>query len=92
MSRCAVCKAEAEWAWQPFGPDSIEPTAATLGSHYRGFPAIKLCDVCLRDAAQNGFEFMYKGQRYIIKDKWPVEVPEYVSDALLWLEDQPRGE
>lgn len=43
--RCQVCKAdEALWARQYIGEDT--PTYTTLGSHYRGFPVVKVCDKC----------------------------------------------
>lgn len=56
MKRCQVCRdrrprpeqAEvAEWAWQPLGPgEKVAETFATLGSFYRGFPVINVCDSC----------------------------------------------
>lgn len=47
MVKCQLCrKEEAIWAWQPFGPDSDSRSFASLGSHYRGFPVIKICDTC----------------------------------------------
>jgi hypothetical protein len=47
---CELCVREgraktndAAWAWQPFGPDK-QPSYTLLGSHYRGFQVIKICD------------------------------------------------
>jgi hypothetical protein len=41
------CENEAEYAWQPFGPDSSPiGTFTMLGWHYRGFPTLKLCGDC----------------------------------------------
>lgn len=43
------CRDFAVWGWQPFGPDfDNRLTFTTLGSHYRGFPVIKVCDECKR--------------------------------------------
>lgn len=45
MAKCQVCKKnEAIWAAQFIGEDV--PTFSTLGSHYRGFPVVKVCDIC----------------------------------------------
>jgi hypothetical protein len=36
---------ESEWSMQPLGPD--EKVTFTLpGSHYRGFPVVRVCEVC----------------------------------------------
>jgi hypothetical protein len=41
--KCQVCKQEqAEWAWQPFGPNETPDSYTLIGSHYRGFPVIKV--------------------------------------------------
>ena len=55
MKKCERCKrmnketiGEALWAWQPFGPDE-QPSYSLLGSHYRGFPVIKICDDCKKE-------------------------------------------
>lgn len=89
MSKCQCCECDdATYAYQPFGPDESPHTAMTeLGSHYRGFPVIKVCSVC-HDAIRKGtpMEFTYKGKRYIASRNEVLEVPEYVSDALLWWE------
>jgi hypothetical protein len=44
--KCKICKREeAIWACQPYGPDN-GMTFTTLGSHYRGFYMLPLCDEC----------------------------------------------
>lgn len=50
--RCEMCAAfgrppseDAIWAYQPNGPDE-HPTYTTLGSHYRGFTMLAVCDNC----------------------------------------------
>lgn len=69
--QCQTCqyknKQEAVWACQPFGPDE-GLVFTTLGNHYRGFPIIKVCDLCKR-IMQRGYPakyFTYKGIRYAI--------------------------
>jgi len=86
MSKCRVCKlSEAEWAWQPFGPDEGIGSFALLGNHYRGFPVVKICEQC-KDDIQAGLpmEFEYKGTRYIAGDDEVLAVPGYVGDPLHW--------
>lgn len=90
--KCAVCNENVEsvWSWQPFGPDD-PPGSFTLPSfHYRGFPVIKVCASC-KEEIQRGCapEFTYLDQRYIMGTDGPHAVPNYVSDALAWLEAQP---
>ncbi len=91
MTKCAICKTEeAIWAWQPFGPDP-DPvgTFAGLGNHYRGFPVIKVCELCRIEIRKDGthVEFDHKGTHYIMDADGPQAVPAYVADALLWLEE-----
>lgn len=46
---CQCCKTrgmEAQWAWQPLGPDERAASFTTLGNHYRGFPVVKVCGAC----------------------------------------------
>lgn len=67
MSKCQLCRAPAVWAWQPFGPDENPLSFATLGSHYRGFAVVKICEGC-KARLQSGkekIEFTHKGERYI---------------------------
>lgn len=45
MATCQICKTnEAIWAAQYIEGD--EPTFSFLGSHYRGFKMVKVCDEC----------------------------------------------
>lgn len=45
MAKCQVCKQnKAAWAAQ-FIEENI-PTFSLLGSHYRGFAVVKVCDTC----------------------------------------------
>jgi hypothetical protein len=52
--------------WQPFGPsDDPRRDFAHPGWHYRGFPAIPVCDPCAaRIAAQADVTFLYAKTRY----------------------------
>lgn len=64
--KCKVCKKqEAIWAWQPFGPDECIDSFVVLGSHYRGFPIVKICNDC-KFKWQQGWPltFTYKGVQY----------------------------
>lgn len=70
--KCQVCKkAPAEWAWQPWGPDESPLSFALLGSHYRGYPVVKVCGFCKREAIENAkdrgepVQFQFKGQEYV---------------------------
>jgi hypothetical protein len=65
--KCAVCnEKQAEWSWQPWGPDEDHKQAFMLpGSHYRGFSVVKVCDCC-KERIQNGeaVEVKYRGKAY----------------------------
>lgn len=65
--KCQACKEqEVVWAWQPFGPDEKPNCYTLLGSHYRGFPVIKVCDSC-KTAFETGdfpVTFAYKGRQF----------------------------
>ena len=66
MDKCHVCQNNvAEWAWQPFGPSEDADCFTALGSHYRGFPVIKICDDC-KQRYQSGepLVFVYRGLWY----------------------------
>lgn len=68
MSKCQGCKQEgAEWAWQPFGPGE-KATFCFLGSHYRGFPVIKVGDKCKESIEAGRYSFEYRGEAYIVQD------------------------
>lgn len=66
--KCQACKEQvAEWAWQPFGPSESPDSFALLGSHYRGFPVVKVCGSC-KSAFQSGdvqVFFSYKGHQFV---------------------------
>jgi hypothetical protein len=51
--KCKYCGKEAIWACQPYGPDE-DTTFALLGSHYRGFTVIPVCDECKERIAREG--------------------------------------
>lgn len=69
--KCHAChQEEAQWAWQPFGPGTTPNSFQLLGSHYRGFPVVKVCSTC-KSAFQTGdfvVRFTYKGHRFIATD------------------------
>ena len=66
------CAFPAAYAWQPFGPDSSPVgTMTALGSHYRGFPVLKLCTACHDDIVNactpttpRVLHFAYQGRSY----------------------------
>lgn len=70
--KCHAChQEEAQWAWQPFGPDKTPESFQLLGSQYRGFPVVKACSPC-KSAFQTGdfvVRFTYKGHRFVAKDR-----------------------
>lgn len=91
MAKCQTCDGECWdfYAFQPFGPDQQPHKNMTEpGSHYRGFPVIKICPEC-HDRIRRGAsaEFTYKKVRYITASGDTFPVPEYVSDVLAWFED-----
>ena len=74
MSKCqrVGCEGIAEFAWQPFGPDSSPiGTFTALGHHYRGFATLKICKEC-HDAIKINevspyyyvMHFAFKGRSY----------------------------
>jgi hypothetical protein len=68
--KCAVCKnAERDWTWQPFGPGSHPLDFTVPGSHYRGFPAIPVCQFCKQERIEAGetVTFVYKRQGWVYK-------------------------
>lgn len=86
--KCQACKEqEVAWAWQPFGPDEKPDCYTLLGSHYRGFPVIKVCDTC-KSAFKTGdfpVTFAYKGHQFVGKEHEVREV-----GASLWLGESHR--
>src|SRR5712692_6447101 len=69
--KCQACHEQnEEWAWQPFGPAERPDSFLVLGSHYRGFPVVKVCSTC-KLAFQTGdfmVRFSCEGHRFIAKD------------------------
>lgn len=79
--KCQLCgeKQSECWLWQPFGPhESPRDAFAYPGYHYRGFPALKVCDTCKGEIA-NGepVYFTYKGTRYSLLGE---EVHDYIAE------------
>ena len=55
-AKCHICEdGEAIWAMQNIADDEL--TFTTLGSHYRGFKVVKVCDEC-KDALQNPEDYL----------------------------------
>jgi len=63
--KCAICRhARTIHAFQPFGPDD-KPLFTALGSHYRGFPVIPVCDECKQRILSGApYSFTYQGDIY----------------------------
>jgi hypothetical protein len=70
MRKCASCKQEADYIWQPEGLGSVM-TFYRPGYHVRGFAAIPLCDDCKTKLETDGPEgphtivFEYRKRYYI---------------------------
>jgi hypothetical protein len=65
---------------QPFGPDE-QIVFTTPGSHYRGFPAIGVCDSCKQNIqAGRGATFRYRGQVTEILPRYERE-PGQIAEA-----------
>ena len=77
MAKCASCQKDAVWAWQPFGPGEDALVFTALGSHYRGFPVVKVCDECKQTAQKGrpGVLFNYKKSGYCVIDGVLREAP-----------------
>ena len=76
MAKCQVLSGQAVWAWQPFGvSDNPRETFTMLGSHYRGFPVIKVSDEAKR-RIQFGDEinFVYQKRLYTLRGAEVFEV------------------
>ena len=97
MPQCQICACDpAEIAWQPLGPGSDANTFTTLGSHYRGFPVIKICFTCQSNIKVGiPAQFTINDQTFIGTAEKVYEVPKYVvdGDPLLWWEEtcKPKG-
>jgi hypothetical protein len=77
MAKCQVLKdQEAVWAWQPFGiADDPRETFTLLGSHYRGFPVIKVSDSAkARIQAGEEIHFVYNKRVYTVRGDGVYEV------------------
>lgn len=86
--KCRICRTDdMAWAWQPLGPNETPDSFSLLGCHYRGFPAILICQKCKEDIQSGSpLEFKYKKQKYIYNNVEGCPVPEYVEDSLLYWE------
>jgi hypothetical protein len=93
MTKCAICHTnEAIHAWQPFGPDTGTArhglSFAALGSHYRGFPVIKVCQPCtLRIQDGERVEFTYAKQHFTMYGGEPIPdwmLAEYEAELDRW--------
>lgn len=81
--RCELCRLNnAIYAWQPLGPDESPRSLQVLGSHYRGFPLIRVCGECADPISQSPLSsnsrvpsFVYKGQAYIVENEQVIKVP-----------------
>ncbi len=65
--KCQVCaRNDVEWSWQPAGPGEDARCFTLPGSHYRGFPVVKVCDHCKQriEYGKTLLHFMYKDQTY----------------------------
>ena len=76
--KCQICRNdEATWSWQPWGPHGGPLSFALKGGHYKGWPAVKLCQFCKRVRIENIQEsgvplrFQFKGQEYVFDGKRP---------------------
>jgi len=73
MTKCVICGRngnDTDWIWQPFGPAEDANCFTLPGSHYRGFPAIRICSYH-RNAFLRGhdFVFRFKYKLYWVQDK-----------------------
>jgi hypothetical protein len=74
MTKCAICgksdSPDGMAIWQPFGPhERVRDAFEFPGFHYRGFPALHVCDAC-RNRVMTGHkvQFYYKGTTYILDE------------------------
>ena len=78
MSKCRSCKTnESVHTWQPFGPDDSILCFTRPGYHYRGFPAIGICEDCKNNVENGnpGVIFTYKKTGYYALDHQVKETP-----------------
>lgn len=96
--KCQLCKqARATLAWQPFGPDESPLSFQFLGSHYRTFTVIKICDNCkdqIKATAQGQpFHFTHQSKTYLIDHSGchhSVTQPAERNPAEVWNENIER--
>ena len=57
------------WAWQPFGPDASPLCFMVAGSHYRGWPVIKVTND-EKEQIERGerFTFKYNYTQYVFEN------------------------
>lgn len=77
---CKFCEQNADWAWQPFGPGESPFSFTTLGSHYRGFAVIKICNdhkIKIEWARDNNRPsiFIYGPNKYQALNPWRAIMP-----------------
>jgi hypothetical protein len=68
-TKCRICKSLADYAWQPWGPavEALRAGFVLLGSHYRGFPVVPVCESCKRDIEHDdAVRFAVKGRSYVL--------------------------
>lgn len=72
IPKCRICRErEGDIIWQPFGPDESHLCFTTPGSHYRGFPAVRVCFRCkflIEMGAKGSIVFRYKYKLYWVSD------------------------
>jgi len=85
---CLICSSETVlWAWQPLGPDMTANLLVRPRYHYRGFPALPLCEDCaqvVRDREK--LLFVYRGQRCLYRFAVCIPLPEDVIDEDAYFE------
>lgn len=84
MAKCQIYpEEEAVWAFQPFGPDEDIRWMAMLGSHYRGFPIIKIGELA-REQIERGeyVQFRYSEVWYVAIDGKVMTKDEYLSPII----------
>ena len=89
--KCQMCREhDAVTSWQPFGPaENCRDGDAFMafGSHYRGYPVMKICEDC-QGMIQNGenisFEYGYEQTEYLLMGELaPITAPKYDK----WIKD-----
>lgn len=77
--KCQLCKqvAEITASWQPFGPDESIRCLTAPGSHYRGFPVLKVCQDCEQaiSSGQRIPSFEFRNDAFIVQDEKVIKSP-----------------